>query len=181
MLCLKSRTYLSALTLSALHYPYSTLTYRRSALISTVHCQDSLRAPTGNEFAVWRFFFCVFFCCCRFPPGGKRPTGKFIFLWNIWIYINLRIQYYFTFVERVGLNCYSCVLHFWFRHFRYVDKMAAVEGGKCPSVHTQILDRFECATEVFPVHCVLAHSPFLRKVHSKSKYKYRSARFQTHH
>ena len=36
MLCLKSRTYVSALTLSALHYPYSTLTYGRSALISTV-------------------------------------------------------------------------------------------------------------------------------------------------
>ena len=37
---------------SALHYPYSTLTYRRSALISTVHCQNSRRAPTGKEFAV---------------------------------------------------------------------------------------------------------------------------------
>ena len=41
----------------------------------------------------------------------------------------------------------------------------AVEGGKCPSVHTQILDRFECATKVFPVHCVLGHSPSaLKKV-----------------
>ena len=47
--------------------PYSTLTYRRSALISTVHCQNSLRAPTGNEFAVWRFFFCgIFFYAWSF-------------------------------------------------------------------------------------------------------------------
>ena len=52
MLCLKSRTYVSALKLSALNYPYSTLTYRRSALISKVHGQDSLRSTTGNEFAV---------------------------------------------------------------------------------------------------------------------------------
>ena len=117
LVCLKSRTYVSALTLSALHYPYSTLTYRRSALISTVHCQNSRCAPTGNEFAVWRFFFGVFFFFCRFPPGGKRP----IYLWNILIYINLHIQYYFTFVERVGLNCYSCVLRFWSRPC-YVDK-----------------------------------------------------------
>ena len=43
--------------LSAFHYPYSTHTYRRSVLISTVHCQNSLCAPTGNEFAVLRFFF----------------------------------------------------------------------------------------------------------------------------
>ena len=35
-----------------------------------------------------------------------------------------------------------------FPTLRYVDKMAAVEGGKCPSVHTQVLDSFECATEV---------------------------------
>ena len=47
----------------------------------------------------------VFFFCC-FSPAGKRPTGKFIYLWNILIHINLHIQYYFTFVERVGLNCY---------------------------------------------------------------------------
>ena len=54
--------------------------------------------------------------------------------------------------------------------------------GWCSQVSTAIvpLDRFECATKVFPVHCVLAHSQFLRKVHSK-KCKYRSARFQTHH
>ena len=64
MLCSKLRTYVCALTLS---YPYSTLTYRRSALISTVHCQNSLLAPTGNEFAVWRFFFVgIFFLLDHF-------------------------------------------------------------------------------------------------------------------
>jgi hypothetical protein len=68
VLCLKSRTYVSALTLNAFHYPYSTLNYRLSALISTEHCQNSLRAPTGNEFAVWRFFFRgIFFSAWSFP------------------------------------------------------------------------------------------------------------------
>ena len=71
------------------------------------------------------------------------------------------------YVEPVGLKCYN-VLHFQIwnsRPLRYVDKMAAVQGGKCPSVHTQVLDCFECATEVLPVHtlrfgtlCVFAQS-----------------------
>ena len=89
-MCLKSRTYVSALTLSALHYPYR--------LIECSHFYSALSKQPWNEFAVWRFFGVLFFC--RFPPGGKRP----IYLLNILIYINLHIQYYFTFVERVGLK-----------------------------------------------------------------------------
>ena len=45
------------------------------------------------------FYFAVFLL------AGKRPI-----LPILPTYINLDIQYYFTFVERVGLNCYSSVL-----------------------------------------------------------------------
>ena len=81
-----------------------------------------------------------------------------------------------TIIEHVvGLKCYN-VLHF---QIFFINKMAAVEGRKCPSVHTQVLDRFECAIEVLPVHCDLAHFPFFAQIALKKVSKYRSARFQT--
>jgi hypothetical protein len=50
MLCLKSRTYVSALTLSALHYPYSTPDYYLliGAVLSFLQCKD------WNYFVLWQ-------------------------------------------------------------------------------------------------------------------------------
>ncbi len=68
-------------------------------------------------------------------------------------------------ISKAAASLAAIFIGWWSRPFRYVAKMATIEGEKWPAFHTQLSDPYEYTVSLLIGHCILLYLNAL--MHSK--------------